>query len=272
MDLKATVARIERTAMRRLPASMVVTMNAMLHQRMGEPELHIVKDLVREGTIAVDVGGHFGMYTYMMARAVGKQGRVITIEPIEEDARLIDDAMRRLKQPVTVLHCALSSRDGEAEMRIPLIGGSAKTALSTLERDAQAPTASGTETRMVPTRTLDDVLRNIDRPVSFVKIDVEGHELEVLKGADDTLRIYQPNLLIEVNADLGEHDPTDVFTAVRTYGYDGWFLENGRTPKPIAAFDVERHQAAAADDVLSKAYVNNFVFEPVGKGQARTWR
>ena len=258
------VARLERGLMRRLPPAAVVAGNAMLHQRLGEPELHELRRLVRPGSVAVDVGAHFGLYSYLLARLVGKDGRVIAIEPIAEDAELIDRAFRTLRLPVAVVRCALSSREGDATMTIPRLGGAEKTALATLEDRAQAADVRAVETRTVPVRRLDDILRDVGMPVSFLKIDVEGHELDVLDGAAETIARHRPNILIEINHDLGGRPVEAVFERILAFCYRGEFLEEGRFRRPLSAFDVARHQVAASADVLSKAYVNNFIFLPEG--------
>lgn len=262
MNLTSLIAWIERGPMRRLPPAMVLVTNAMLHQRLGEPELHELNRLVRPDTIVVDIGAHFGTYSVALARLAGKRGRVISIEPVEEDARLLERGARSLGLPITVLHCALSSSAGQAELHIPLLGGSQKTALSSLERSTQAPGSSCIETRTVGTRTLDDVLLDADLPVSFLKIDVEGHELDVLAGAGRTLETHRPNVLIEINSNLGERPVEAVFARILAYGYRGEFLEEGRRRRPLSDFDVTKHQLAAAGNVLSTAYVNNFIFVP----------
>lgn len=260
--LPPLIARIERGVMRKLPPALVLGVNAMLHQRLGEPELHELKHLVRPGSIAVDVGAHFGMYSFALARLVGDGGRVIAIEPIVEDADLIGRAARTLRRPISVVCCALSSHAGEAILRVPRLGGVPKTALATLEHVAPAGNVGDVESRRVPMLRLDDVLRNVDRPVSFIKIDVEGHELKVLDGARQTLAVHRPNILIEIDHDLGDRPVETVFDRILETGYRGEFLEAGRFRRPLQAFDVGQHQVAAADNVLSKNYVNNFIFLP----------
>src|SRR5688572_14771899 len=81
----ALIVRIERGLMRRLPAGMVVSANARLHQWKGEQERRELPRLVTPGTIAVDVGAHFGTYSHALARLVGKDGLVLSVEPIAED-------------------------------------------------------------------------------------------------------------------------------------------------------------------------------------------
>jgi FkbM family methyltransferase len=260
MNLESLIVRTERGLMRRLPPGVVLWTNAQLHRRFGEPELHELKHLVTPGSIAIDVGAHFGTFSHALSRLVGKQGLVLSFEPIAEDADLIARGAKFLRLPVEVQRYALSSESGSATIHIPYLHGAEKTALSSLEDTGEMPG----ETRTVPVRRLDDVLaeRGDARPVSFIKIDVEGHEIAVLNGTRETLARHRPNILIEVNNDHGRDHMTAVFELIVSQGYRGEFLEGGKYRKPLSAFDLERHQLAAAGNVLSTDYVNNFIFLP----------
>jgi hypothetical protein len=109
------------------------------------------------------------------------------------------------------------------------------------------------------------VLRTLDsyalEDVGFVKIDVEGHELAALRGAEQTLRRCRPLVLVEVE---DRHRP-DAVSSVRafmaTMGYEGWFFLDG-VLTPIDRFDVARHQDPKNLSGGRKlgVYVNNFVF------------
>src|SRR4051812_29929480 len=70
----------------------------------GKREVHLLPKLVQPGTTAIDVGAHIGDYTYALCRHLGNHGRVIAIEPIPDLARRLDQAVRRLGLPVTVLN------------------------------------------------------------------------------------------------------------------------------------------------------------------------
>jgi FkbM family methyltransferase len=258
---EALIVRIERGLMRRLPAGMVVAGNARLHRWKGEQELRELPRLVTPGTIAVDVGAHFGTYSYALARLVGKTGLVISVEPIAEDADLLESAARQLRLPIQVHRCALSSTSGVATLNVPDLHGRQKTALASLQEGESGSTTS----REVETRTLDHLLANVDRPVSFIKIDVEGHERAVLKGGREAIARHKPNLLIEIEGRFNSTPIEKTFDQVIALGYRGEFIDGQGIRHPLEEFDLDTHQNPR-HDVLSKAYIGNFMFRPVEPG------
>lgn len=257
MNLEALIVRTERGVMRRLPPGLVFEANARIHRWKGERELRELPRLVAPGTVAVDVGAHFGTYSHALCRLVGKGGRVFAFEPIEEDARYLQAAARQRRLPMEVHNCALSDASGTAELTVPDRHGDRKTALSSLEFHE----ASG-ETRTVEIRRLDDVLTDIDRPVSFIKIDVEGHESAVLRGAAETIARYKPNMLIEIEERIHDGPAAKTFDQVLAMGFRGEFLTATGQRRPISEFDPMLHQAPAID-VLSREFIANFIFTPV---------
>ncbi|MBA3276050.1 MAG: FkbM family methyltransferase [Chloroflexia bacterium] len=257
MNLEAFIVRAERGVMRRLPPGLVFEANARLHRWKGERELRELPRLVAPSTIAVDVGAHFGTYSHALCRLVGQRGRVLSFEPIEEDARYLETAARQLRLPMDVHACALSSVNGTAGITVPDRHGDRKTALASLE-----PHETGGETRTVEVRRLDDFLAGADKPVSFIKIDVEGHESAVLDGAAATIARHKPNLLIEIEERFHDGPASATFDQVLAMGYRGEFLNATGQRRPISEFDPARHQDPAID-VLSREFIANFIFLPV---------
>jgi FkbM family methyltransferase len=255
---EALIVRIEQGAMRRLPPGLVFEVNARLHRWKGERELRELDRLVAPGSIAVDVGAHFGTYSHALCRSVGRDGLVHSFEPIAEDARYLATAARQRRLPMVVHTCALSSRNGTAGLTVPERHGHGKTALSSLEQHA-----AGGEQRTVDVRRLDDVLAETgaDRPVSFIKIDVEGHELAVLDGAGETISRHRPNLLIEIEERFHDLPAEATVERVLAMGYRGEFLNASGQRRPIREFDPAVHQDPAVD-VLSRAFIANFIFTP----------
>ena len=212
--------------------------------------------LLREGDTAVDVGANKGAYTFWMRRAVGRAGRVVAVEPQPELAAYLRGACRALRwDNVDVLEAAASDRAGEATLRVP---GSGPSPGATLE-SAAAPTAGWRELRC-PTVRLDDALARQGR-VSVMKVDVEGHELAVFRGAARVLERDRPALLFECEArHLAGSAPSDVFAFLERLGYSGAFFSRSGL-RPISEFDSAVHQPRAAGRFWkAAAYVNNFLF------------
>lgn len=238
------------SAIDRLLPVFSLRLRADRHLASGEPELRLVAALSMPGRLSVDVGANHGVYAVIMARHAP---RVLAIEPNPELARLL---RRGLPRNCTVLACALSDRAGAAELRVPLIDGREDSYLASLEgRTVAGPS----RVHRVELRRLDDC---VDAPVGFLKIDVEGHEMAVLRGADRVLRKDSPNILVEAEE---RHQPgavAKVAALLEGYGYRGLFRDGPRL-RPLEAFDPAVHQdPAKLGSRIDKTahYVNNFVF------------
>jgi FkbM family methyltransferase len=225
--------------------------------RGGEREVHELGRLVEPGTTAVDVGAHIGDYTYSLCKRLGPGGHVIAVEPLPDLARMLTKATRKLRLPVTVINCALSTEAGEAELRVPWEGGERMAGFATLEAREKAV---GGQTFRVRLRTLDDVCAGAPSRISFIKIDVEGHELNVLRGGVETLRKHRPKLLIEIEQRHSAVPIAETFAFITSQGYQGEFITPDRTRHELSEFNQSVHQPANA---VPGQYVSNFIFTPV---------
>lgn len=216
-----------------------------------EVELALIPHLCRPDGIAVDIGAHVGHYTHHMIR---HSRQVYAFEPIPRYARFLAATFR---DRVIVEAVALSDRDGARRLRIP----TANLALATIEPAntlAMAP-RSGTIAEIdVRCRHLDSY--GLD-DVAFVKIDVEGHELAVLKGARATLERNHPALLIEIEDRHRPNAIAETTAFLRELSYDGLFLRDGRL-RPMIEFAPGIHQDRQNVSAWGKRgeYVANFVF------------
>jgi FkbM family methyltransferase len=248
-----------REVLRRLrPAHVRFTRAGESFLAGGEREVHELPALVAPGSVALDVGAHIGDYTYSLCRAVGANGRVIAVEPIPDLARMLERATRRLRLPVTVLNCALSADPGQADLLIPVNNGRRAAGYATLERRV----GTRGQVHRVALRRLDDVCRDLTARLSFAKIDVEGHELQVLRGATETLARHRPNLLIEIEQRHSTVPISETFDFLRSSGYRGVFLGADGSRRPLEEFDIATHQPANLGGTGSTGYVSNFIFLP----------
>jgi FkbM family methyltransferase len=174
----------------------------------------------REGDVALDVGGCWGETALWMATLVGASGRVHCFEPSRSNLGLLADNLERnpaMAARVSVHAEPLGGRAGEQVWFEDAIAASTKAYDSAEEARAGAiPMTTDTIDAMVARGALDRV--------DFIKMDVEGAELEILKGATHTLRTQQPRLALATY-----HRPDDiaVFPAfVASLGLEyRWYLQ-----------------------------------------------
>jgi FkbM family methyltransferase len=237
--------------------SMWLRWRFMNRPKSAERELAYLGKIVPQGAVTVDVGANCGLYTQRLARL---SGQVHAFEPSHHMA----DLLRRTSAHNVEIHeIALSDHKGDAELFTPqgdrgLVYGRASLEQQEMELSAQDVIATH-----VPLARLDEVVRE---DVSFVKVDVEGHELNVLNGAVDLIERCQPVFLVEAE-DRHRPDATrQVFDFFRGRDYRGFFLWDDDVVS-IDHFNTEELQDADAlkpdgGRKPGQAYVNNFFFFP----------
>lgn len=164
---------------------------------MEENQAHLIHRLARPGTLAIDVGANIGYFTLIMARAVGSEGAVLTFEPDE-------DNLRSLRQEV--------QRAGALNVRVVPAAVGERSGTITLYRNEDHPgdhriypADAHAKSHEVRLWSLNDFLEGegSSRDLSLVKIDVQGAELNVLRGLRRTLKRYpQARVLIEFDPEL----------------------------------------------------------------------
>ena len=147
----------------------------------------------REGQTVFDVGGQQGIYTVMAARRVGPRGKVVSVEPEPRNFGIIakNVSLNGLTNVVAVQE-ALLDKAGEAEL--VLCGWNAGG-------HSLSPSAtSGAAKVRIRTRTLDALAAELKAVPDVIKIDVEGSELAVLRGALGTIQARRPAVIMELDA------------------------------------------------------------------------
>lgn len=203
-----------------------------------EPELGVVPALVGEGDVVFDIGANFGLFTRFLSEAVGEEGRVFSFEPTPDMFAVLSNSTRRLGfGNVSCFNLAVSERPGLATMSIPIRGdGSRNHYEASLEQGDADGEVESFAAEMV---TLDGFCesRHVDR-VDFIKCDVEGHEISVLRGARGLIARHRPVILLEVNEPL--HEPghgAEVRSFIEGIGYDINVFDKGKVT-PLQSGDV----------------------------------
>lgn len=157
--------------------------------RYDPSAVQALQSLIRPGTTAYDIGAHVGYLSLVAAQCVGPQGRIIAFEPLPLNLRYLRAHLRanRVRNVEVVAACVSDSAGqatfdcGKGTGRGHLIRG------------------SGGQT---PVLSIDDeVEAGRLPPPQFIKMDVEGAELEALQGARNTLSQHRPTLLLSVHSE-----------------------------------------------------------------------
>lgn len=186
-----------------------------LTQAPGFPA--ILGKFCRPGSTAIDAGANIGQWSLPMARLVGPSGRLFAFEPMPRASGSLRKTFRvNGFRHAEAYPLALSDVEGRATLHMASSAtGIVDSGVSSLER--QAPGSTPIE---VQTVTLDEFLKDHEiPPISFIKIDVEGHEARVLAGARLTLRRHRPALVIETGFEPAAQ--REVITSIlREAGYE----------------------------------------------------
>jgi FkbM family methyltransferase len=228
----------------------------MHRPKSAERELSYLDKIIPDDAVTVDVGANCGLYTQKLARL---SREVHAFEPSHDMARLL---RRTSASNVSVHEIALSDHEGDAELFIPRGDRGLVHGLASLERRVMA-SADPVVAAHVPMARLDSVMH---QEVAFVKVDVEGHELNVLNGAVELVDRCQPVFLVEAE---DRHRPAateSVFDFFRQRCYRGFFLKDDDVVD-VEKFDVVKLQDAAALEAdggrkSGRFYINNFFFFP----------
>lgn len=221
-------------------------------------EINALVCALKPDDIAIDVGCNKGSYLYWLSRAV-PNGTVYAFEP----QPILSDYLNRVcdsinMRNVSIESSGVSNERGKLTLYIP--GNSDSPAASFEQIVTKTEKCRAVD---VPVVTLDEYFEKIYGSIGAIKIDVEGHEFAVLKGAKGILAKYKPVVVLECEArHLTNTTVQDIIRYVEGFGYDGLFVKRGNL-HPVSEFTPDIHQRKVGERYWdSKDYCNNFVFLP----------
>lgn len=239
-----------RWVVSQLPPGLVLKVSVLTGAALEE-DLNLIPCLCSSDRLAVDVGAHFGMYTYHLARYAKW---VYAFEPLPHYAKSL---VRSFPRQVTVEAVALSDQSGRRVLRFP----ADHPTMATMEAANELPYAANSG----PLRQVEVTVKTLDdyglSGVGFIKIDVEGHELEVLHGAQQTIEREHPSLLVELVEHQRPNVVQNVTSFLKGFGYSGFYLLQGVLNR-IEDFDpaVLQREDQLATYRDRRQFVVNFLF------------
>lgn len=223
----------------------------------------VLRRLVRRGDVVLDIGANLGLTTFILSNLVGPEGAVHAFEPNPPLQRLIELAIEKNGASNVVVHrTALGATEGQLDLHVP--DGHAGRA--SLVRDS--PRAHG-RTIKVPVQSLSTLLSRLNLgSIRLVKMDVEGFEAEVLKGAEKYFRESPPDAIVfEMNRASGPMNEQAAVTLLDRLGYG--FFSVPRTFVRMKVRPSDTRAPAAGHDVV--AALKGDVYQQIGRALSAPW-
>jgi FkbM family methyltransferase len=206
-----------------------------------EPDsVRVVAEHLSPSATFVDVGAHIGYYSLKAASLVGPHGHILSVEPNPQTLpKLRGNIAASDASAVSVWPVACAASESTLQF---YAAPESNTGESSLSRENASQEGTAAVSYSVPARPLDAIVKEakLDR-VDVIKIDVEGAEFEVLKGASQTLALYHPVLIIE----LVDHQLKAMGTSVAEVTQ--FLISHGYTPgRRLDTANIEFLPATAA--------------------------
>lgn len=233
----------ERVKYALVPPKLYLRNLAWRRLRKGEKELRLLGNLVDPGRVTLDIGANKGVYSYELSKL---SREVLAFEP---NPKMYQILSRSVPDNVKTFEIALSNSSGTADLILPV---QRSGRFSNQGATLQGKKLDGDKEYSVwpvAQKTLD----SLDcRDVAFIKMDVEGFELEVLEGARETLARERPVMLIEIDEHHAKRPVDEAIGIVCGHGYDCYYVSRSSL----------RHYSQFADDT-TRSHTDNFIFFPV---------
>lgn len=181
--------------------------------------IFVLEKHIQPGDCIIDIGANQGEYTLWAARKAGKKGKVVSFEPMDQ---LFDTLLDNISLNPSFSDRILPIKKGLSDKasQLCLYGKPGDNeGVNTM-----FPTSSHTELiQEIALDTLDRELEKLQMPrVSLIKLDVEGAELQVLKGSKKTILEFKPKWIIEINEEAcqaGGYTSQDILEFLKGFGY-----------------------------------------------------
>lgn len=221
-----------------------------------DPELLLLPELLKDKDgFFFDIGANKGEFCYMAEKLVHKKN-IHAFEPNPNLNRILKAVF-----PAIHVHAlALSDKTGTAGFKVPLIGNKTDDTLGTLETGNREKNETAQQTFTVNTLSLDEFVKqhHIQR-IDLLKIDVEGHETAVIKGASATIQKFRPSLIVEIEE--RHHRDQNMALLIKPYldmGYNACYFSFSQLQ--LIEINNPNEVVQNLSEHGTRAYVNNFIF------------
>ncbi|WP_312207129.1 FkbM family methyltransferase [Epilithonimonas hominis] len=226
-----------------------------LLERKVEPEFLWIKEVLEKNSVFIDVGANVGAYLYTLENHL-KPENIYAFEPNPQ----LFKRLKRLFPKVHLFSVALSDISTIAEFKIPVINGERVHTRGTLQTSIKEKNEEKTILQKVEVKPLDDLNLNL-KNLSFIKIDVEGNEMQTLRGAKQTIYKYKPILMVEMEQRHHKENLWTLISEIADWGYSVNYLDR-KTLQPKLLTEEFLNQQNPDNVKNYKDYINNIIFLP----------
>ena len=214
-----------------------------------EKELSIISSFKNPKKDAVDVGVYRGIYSYKLSKEFK---HVYSFEPNPLIYPYLKKNLTKIIKNMSLQNLAISDNNGEINLKIPSRRKSIfktnyeelyKLGCATIHKQNKIQNYNSFKVKKIK---LDDILKNKD--ISFIKIDVEGHEKEVINGSKNIIINNRPTLLVEIEERHSNYPVNETIKFINNLGYNSFYAKNNNLYKTNDLIDINSE--------------NNFIFLP----------
>ncbi|WP_374440157.1 FkbM family methyltransferase [Epilithonimonas sp.] len=232
-----------------------------LLERKVEPEFLWIKEILKEDSVFMDIGANVGAYLYTLEHHL-KPENIFAFEPNQQ----LFSRLKRLFPKVNLFALALSDVSAVAEFKIPVINGEKIHTRGTLQTSIKEKNEEKTILQKVEVKPLDALNLNLKK-LDFIKIDVEGNEMQTLRGGKKTIEQHRPILMVEMEQRHHQENLWTLISEIAEWGYSINYLDR-QTLKPTILTEEFLNQQNPDNVKNYKNYINNIIFLPDLLGQS----
>lgn len=225
--------------------------------RNVEPEMLWLKNYLKKDLVFFDIGCNVGSYLRLVEPILNNEN----IYAFEPNKRLFR-RLKRLFPKVNLFDIALSDENKIAEFKIPIIKGLEKNSRGTLRTDYSEKNEECFISEKVLVQTFDSWIldKNILK-IDLIKIDVEGNEMNTLRGAKESIHKFKPVLLVEMEQRHHNENLKNLVEEIESWGFKTHYLNRKNFELEVITDEIFTNQnSAIIEDKIS--YINNFIFHP----------
>ena len=192
-----------------------------------ENEIELLERFIKPGTDSIDVGVYRGVYSFEMSKY---SKNVHSFEPNPIIFEYINKNLKKIINNIFLYNYALSNKNEVIDLKVPIRNDKYnrenfeefyELGRATIH---QENTFKRYEKFQITSKKIDEF--NFKNNISFIKIDVEGHELEVIKGGEEIISKNKPILLVEIEERYSQNKVSDTINYINKLGYISHYYDN----------------------------------------------